>query len=62
MTFLPLADSDLMPGGIEGDIEMQLRLLSLMENPAVVVAAAAAHDVDQMRDFLKKHPTEVGVF
>ncbi len=41
------------------DMDLQLKLLSLLENPAVIVAAAANGDVTIMREFLTKHPTEV---
>lgn len=44
----------------EGDgLGLQLKLLSLLENPAVIVAAAASGDVATLRDFLRKHPTQV---
>lgn len=45
--------------GAGTDLETQLRILSLLENPAVVVAAAAANDARAMREFLVKHPSEV---
>ena len=45
-----------------GDMDLQLRLLSMLENPAVVVAAAASGDVSTMRDFLAKHPSEVSMW
>ena len=48
---------DGLGGGV--DIETQLRLLTLLENPAVVVAAAAANDTNALREFLVKHPSEV---
>ena len=41
------------------DLGLHLKLLSLLENPAVIVAAAAAGDVVSLRDFLQKHPKEV---
>ena len=41
------------------DIGLHLKLLSLLENPAVIVAAAASGDVVTLRDFLQKHPKEV---
>lgn len=41
------------------DMDMQLRLLSLLENPAVIVAAAANGDVKVLKDFLTKHPDQV---
>ena len=44
----------------EGEgLGLQLKLLSLLENPAVIVAAAASGDVATLRDFLRKHPTQV---
>ena len=46
-------------GGEDGDIGMHLKLLSIMENPAVIVAAAAAGDADTLKSFLIKHPKEV---
>ena len=42
-------------------MDVQLKLLSILENPAVIVAAAANGEVSIMRDFLKKHPNEVCV-
>lgn len=45
--------------GIPDDMNVHLRLLSLLENPAVVVAAAAAGDVSTLKEFLTKHPKEV---
>ena len=44
------------------DMDVQLKLLSLLENPAVIVAAAASGDVSTMRDFLSKHPKEVSPY
>ena len=41
------------------DLGLHLKLLSLLENPAVIVAAAASGDADTLRDFLRKHPHEV---
>ena len=41
------------------DIGLHLKLLSLLENPAVIVAAAAAGDAGTLRDFLRNHPKEV---
>ena len=41
------------------DMERQLKLLSLLGNPAVVVAAAAAGDAVTIRDFLSNHPQDV---
>ena len=53
-----IAEDDDM--GIPDDMNVHLRLLSLLENPAVVVAAAAAGDVSTLKEFLTKHPKEVG--
>ena len=47
--------------GLEVDSDMQLKLLSLLENPAVIVAAAASGNLSTIRDFLTKHPFEVRV-
>ncbi|XP_019848978.1 PREDICTED: E3 ubiquitin-protein ligase MIB2-like [Amphimedon queenslandica] len=56
----PDTDNGLLDGlGGGVDIETQLRLLTLLENPAVVVAAAAANDTNALREFLVKHPSEV---
>ena len=41
------------------DIELQMKLLTMLDNPAVIVAAAASGDVDTLRDFLRKHPSQV---
>ena len=41
------------------DIGLHLKILSLLENPAVIVAAAAAGDANTLKEFLRKHPTEV---
>ena len=61
--FFTIAESEgggLLDGmGAGTDLETQLRILSLLENPAVVVAAAAANDARAMREFLVKHPSEV---
>ena len=38
---------------------MHLKLLSMLENPAVVVAAAAAGDANMVKQFLSRHPKEV---
>lgn len=46
--------------GIDADdMSSQLKLLSLLDNPAVVVAAAAAGDADTIRDFLSRNPHHV---
>lgn len=52
---IPPPDTDLETE----DLGLHLKLLSLLENPAVIVAAAASGDVDTLRDFLRKHPKEV---
>ena len=41
------------------DLNLQLKMLSLLDNPAVIVAAAASGDVLIIRDFLTKQPTQV---
>ncbi len=41
------------------DLGLHLKLLSLLDNPAVIVAAAAAGDVVTLKDYLTKHPKEV---
>lgn len=41
------------------DMGLHLKLLSLLENPAVIVAAAAAGSVSSLREFLLKHPGDV---
>ena len=46
-------------GGNLDDLDSQLKLLSFLDNPAVVVAAAAAGDVAIIRDFLTKNPQHV---
>lgn len=43
------------------DVGLQLKVLSLMGNPATVVAAAAAGDADTIRDFLSRNPHDVCV-
>lgn len=54
-----------MPGmagaeGLSGNLEeLQLKLLSLLGNSAVVVAAAASGDESTVRDYLSKNPQEV---
>ena len=55
-----ICNSGCIAGELESeDIGLHLKLLSLLENPAVIVAAAAAGDVGTLRDFLSKHPHEV---
>ena len=41
------------------DMEMQLKLLSLVDDPAVVVAAAAAGETAALKSFLAGHPGSV---
>lgn len=41
------------------DADMQLKLLAIMENPAVIVAGAASGNLSIVKDFLTKHPFEV---
>jgi hypothetical protein len=41
------------------DLGVHLRLLSLLENPAVIVAAAASGDIPTLKDYLSKHPRDV---
>ena len=41
------------------DLGVHLKLLSLLENPAVIVAAAASGDVATLKDYLSKHPRDV---
>ena len=43
------------------DIHTQLRVLSMLDNPATVVAAAAARDADTIREFLTRNPQHVGL-
>ena len=38
---------------------MNLKLLSVLDNPAIVVAAAASGDVGTLREFLARHPSQV---
>ena len=49
-----------LTGGGE-DLGLHLKLLSLLENPAVVVAAAASGDVDVVKEYLTKHPSAVSI-
>ena len=47
-------------GALGGDMEeLHLKLLSLLDNPAAVVAAAAQGDVSTIKDYLSKHPQDV---
>lgn len=41
------------------DLGLHLKLLSMLDNPAVIVAAAASGDVGTLREFLRKHPSQV---
>ena len=41
------------------DLGVHLKLLSLLENPAVIVAAAASGDIATLKDYLSKHPQDV---
>ena len=56
-----MSRSDLAASGaFDGDLEqLHLKLLSLLDNPAVVVAAAARGDVSAIKDYLSKHPRDV---
>ena len=40
-------------------MNLHLKLLSLMENPAVIVASAAAGSVANLRQYLVNHPGDV---
>ena len=48
-------------GGGTEDLGLHLKLMSLLENPAVVVAAAASGDTDVLREYLSKHSSAVSV-
>ena len=41
------------------DLGVHLKLLSLLENPAVIVAAAASGDIATLKDYLSKHLRDV---
>ena len=41
------------------DIDLHLKLLSMMDNPAVIVAAAAAGKVEVIKEYLKRRPKDV---
>ena len=41
------------------DLSLQMKLLSVLDNPAVIVATAASGDVGTLRGFLRKHPSQV---
>lgn len=56
LAFLFLGEDDV---SVPEDMDVQLKLLSLLENPAVIVAAAANGELSVMKDFLTKHPKEV---
>ena len=57
-------DSDLAASGaLGGDLEqLHLKLLSLLDNPAVAVAAAAQGDASTVKEYLSKHPQDVCVY
>lgn len=44
------------------DMNLHMKLLSLLDNPAVIVAAAASGSVSNLREFLLKHPSDVSSF
>lgn len=60
-TILSCLRSDLAASGaLGGDLEqLHLKLLSLLDNPAVIVAAAARGDASPIKDYLSKHPRDV---
>jgi len=41
------------------DLSMYLKLLSFLDTPALIVAAAAANDASTVRDFLSRKPQDV---
>ena len=41
------------------DIDLQLKLLAMLDNPAVIVAAAAAGKADIIKDYLTRRPKDV---
>ena len=41
------------------DIDLHLKLLSMMDNPAVIVAAAAAGKADVIKEYLSRRPKDV---
>ena len=44
------------------DLGLQLKLLTLLDNPNVIVAAAASGDVGTLQNFLRKHPSQVCMY
>lgn len=44
------------------DLGLHLKLLSMLDNPAVIVAAAASGDIGTLKEFLRKHPSQVIFF
>lgn len=44
------------------DLGLHLKLLSMLDNPAVIVAAAASGDVGTLQEYLRKHPSQVRYF
>eukprot|EP00731_Ephydatia_muelleri_P014626 Em0008g346a len=51
---------DTSASDFEGDdMNLHMKLLSLLDNPAVIVAAAASGSVSNLREFLLKHPSDV---
>lgn len=43
------------------DMNLHMKLLSLLDNPAVIVAAAASGSASNLREFLLKHPSDVSL-
>lgn len=43
------------------DLGLNLKLLSVLDNPAIIVAAAASGDVQTLREFLSRHPSQVSL-
>ena len=41
------------------DLSMYLKLLSFLDTPALIVAAAASNDASTVREFLSRKPHEV---
>ncbi len=41
------------------DIDLHLKLLSMLDNPAVIVAAAAAGKADVIKEYLTRRPKDV---
>ena len=44
------------------DLDLQLKLLTILNDPTVMVAASASGDVGTLRDFLTKNPSQVHNF